>query len=829
MKRLVGLAFAAISLAAVAKTPVTPPTLEEKPYTGEKQTATVQASSYWTVMQNSGGTAAGTYSVYIVLNDSAAYEWEAAAGVTIDEELAIVPFKITKAANSWTTTPAMTGWKWGEEASSPMGAAKFGDVSLLYNGTTANGQPVSGASSITAAGEYTAVFNVVETANYSGLSESVDFTVSLGEISGGGGGGGSGGVSLTAEGYEGAYDGNSHSVTVSIAGASGETFAITYSTEEYGTYSASKPMYTTAGTRTVWYKINSASYAEYRGSLTVKITKAEVDAPVLESKRYTGARQTADVPVSSLYGEVSNLGGTSAGEYDVFLQLSDKENYQWKVASGVTIDEDVATIKFSITQAVNEWTTAPSMTGWEWGRAAATPVAASKFGHPPTVTYSGTTAGGTAISGTTSITAPGEYSANFVVVETADYSGLTASIPFSVLLGQINVDPSAPSEPRLAVQGYDGVYDGAGHSISVQIVGAGAEQFTVAYSMNQTGPFTQTNPKFKDACTETVWYSITSANFAALTNSATVRITKAGVASPSIGSKVFNATLQTADVPVSTLYHVARNNGGIMVGRYAVVMALADVTNYKWTDSEEATLILPFEITRAENSWVAGPTTPNGVVGNDAGFPVAVARYGDVEVRYSGTDADGGVVSDVLQIVKAGSYTAHFQVRATSSWAGLSANIPLTVDANGTVSSGTPQLLSASAMISVNRSLSIPRSWFSQYKGFAEKFGTDLAKAATMDTGKVDGNGNAMQVWQDYVAGTDPTDEDSKLSVGIEMKNGKPKITWTPNQNVEGTKSAARVYTVWGKKELSDKEWTPNVDESSGEWKFFKVTVDMPK
>ena len=266
-----------------------------------------------------------------------------------------------------------------------------------------------------------------------------------------------------------------------------------------------------------------------------------------------------------------------------------------------------------------------------------------------------------------------------------------------------------------------------------------------------------------------------------------------------------------------------------MAGTYAVVLALADSANYKWTDSEDDDLILPFQIVRAENSWIAGPSAPTAVIGDGAGFPVATAKYGDVEVRYSGTDADGGTVSDALQIVKAGSYTAHVMVRETSSWGGLSASIPLTVAESGSVTAGTPKLLGASAMVSVNRSLAIPRSWFGQYEGFVGKFGTDLAKAATMPTGKVDGNGKALQVWHDYVAGTDPTDEDSKLSVSIELRDGKPKVTWTPDKNGGGAKAGARVYTVWGKKALTDKDWTPNVDETSGEWKFFKVTVDMPE
>ena len=267
-----------------------------------------------------------------------------------------------------------------------------------------------------------------------------------------------------------------------------------------------------------------------------------------------------------------------------------------------------------------------------------------------------------------------------------------------------------------------------------------------------------------------------------------------------------------------------------MAGRYAVVLKLVDAMNYRWASSVDATIILPFEIMSDENAWTSGPTAPTSVFGSGATFPVATAKYGDVEVRYSGTAVDGTVVENALQIVRPGTYTATFKARTTSSWSELTASVPLTVSAEGSVSAGALKVLSA-APVSVSgvKSMSIPRTWFSKYQGFTAKFGNDLSKAALMKTGKLDGNGREMQVWQDYVAGTDPTKEDSRLSVKIEFEDGKPKISWTPNQNTNGKRIGERVYTVWGKKSIDDKNWTPNVDETTGEWNFFKVTVDMPE
>ena len=83
--------------------------------------------------------------------------------------------------------------------------------------------------------------------------------------------------------------------------------------------------------------------------------------------------------------------------------------------------------------------------------------------------------------------------------------------------------------------------------------------------------------------------------------------------------------------------------------------------------------------------------------------------------------------------------------------------------------------------------------------------------------------GNAMQVWQDYVAGTDPTNLTSRFAAKIEMVDGAPVVTWEPDLNTNGV---IRTYKVYGKETLN----------GGGEWqyptnslhRFFKVMVEMP-
>ncbi len=113
----------------------------------------------------------------------------------------------------------------------------------------------------------------------------------------------------------------------------------------------------------------------------------------------------------------------------------------------------------------------------------------------------------------------------------------------------------------------------------------------------------------------------------------------------------------------------------------------------------------------------------------------------------------------------------------------------------------------------------VPYSWLDAYRLGIE---TDYETAGNAASGKMQG-GRALQVWQDYVAGTDPTNLESRFTAKIEMVDGTPVVTWEPDLNTNGV---IRTYKVYGKETL----------ECGGEWqyptnslhRFFKVTVEMP-
>ena len=131
------------------------------------------------------------------------------------------------------------------------------------------------------------------------------------------------------------------------------------------------------------------------------------------------------------------------------------------------------------------------------------------------------------------------------------------------------------------------------------------------------------------------------------------------------------------------------------------------------------------------------------------------------------------------------------------------------------------------AMTEVNSSgaVAIPNSWTNEIPGFVDAFGVDFGKALMKTTGKKTSSGKDMYVWQDYVAGTDPTDKDDTFTAIISIVDGKAVVSYSPELDEE--EKTRRKYTVYGKRSLADDEWLIVTEGQESDFKFFKVTVEM--
>ena len=107
----------------------------------------------------------------------------------------------------------------------------------------------------------------------------------------------------------------------------------------------------------------------------------------------------------------------------------------------------------------------------------------------------------------------------------------------------------------------------------------------------------------------------------------------------------------------------------------------------------------------------------------------------------------------------------------------------------------------------------------------------DYLAALAMETGKRGADGRALTLRDDFIAGTDPDDPDDILRATIAIEEGVVYVGWEPDLNADG--QMRRWYKVYGKRELSDESWSAepltDAEIDGGEYRFFRVTVQMPK
>lgn len=292
----------------------------------------------------------------------------------------------------------------------------------------------------------------------------------------------------------------------------------------------------------------------------------------------------------------------------------------------------------------------------------------------------------------------------------------------------------------------------------------------------------------------------------------TFPVLKRPVAPPVIGTKAYNGRTQKATVTTDSRWTVVRNNGGVDVGEYEVVLRLTNTEDYRWKGigEDEAEWTGVFRITKANNGWSRYPGMTGWTYGETPSEPVmGQARYGTVQVAYRRKGADVSTETATKPSTP-GTYIARFWVDETENHIGVALSTPYEVEfeiapgAGGfTETQTTP--------------VPVPYVWLDPYLA---KYGNGDYEAAGHATGA-----NGVALWESYVAGLDPEDPTSRLRAFIEMAGtDNPVITWSPDlRNAE----KPRTYTILGKATLLDADWTPVTDANKPQMRFFKVKVEM--
>ena len=290
----------------ITKAIVTPPVIASKVYTGEPLAADVPESALWFAQSNPAHVPAGNYRITLRLRDFANMKWSSS-----NSQDTRLTFTIVAAENAWTVVPTITGWTEGQPSNDPVAESKYGEVRVTYSGTTATGETVAEAIAVTAAGQYTAVFEVDETENWSGLREEVAFTVTART---GGGPDEFTPLSYTARGYVGVYDGKGHSISVVVTGGDGD-HVVTYALSTNGPWQAENPAFTNPCSQKVWFRITSANFQTVVGSATVTI--ADGGGPLKDHVDVEAASGGRIVPIPyTWFAGVKGLGERFGTDWD---------------------------------------------------------------------------------------------------------------------------------------------------------------------------------------------------------------------------------------------------------------------------------------------------------------------------------------------------------------------------------------------------------------------------------------------------------------------------------------------------------------------------------
>jgi len=110
-------------------------------------------------------------------------------------------------------------------------------------------------------------------------------------------------------------------------------------------------------------------------------------------------------------------------------------------------------------------------------------------------------------------------------------------------------------------------------------------------------------------------------------------------------------------------------------------------------------------------------------------------------------------------------------------------------------------------------------SWLQNVGAVSGVSGQTVEQIASSDP-----DGDGLTVEQEYIAGTDPTDPESKFTAKIEMVDGEPTITWEPDLQAD---EQPRAYKTWGSTDL--KTWEVVPDGKNADYNFFKVSVELPQ
>ncbi len=400
---------------------------------------------------------------------------------------------------------------------------------------------------------------------------------------------------------------------------------------------------------------------------------------------------------------------------------------------------------------------------------------------------------------------------------------------------------------ELRVSGYDGAFDGDGHSIVVEAL----EEAAVSYSLSQDGPFVAENPVFTNIVSTSVWYRVELIGYNTVTGSASVVISKAniGVAMTAVQRYPWNGltdidltveSIEDATVSFEATDKVTGDSLDVKtltVGGVAFVqgetIVTSGVTRLIWNAT--ADLAADFVSTNVELRVIVQSANMNEVITSESvalDLRMGVRHGNGMEMLRYSSRWYGDASATVSMTVDGAAYDGLTKVSGEGVVCWDETDFGEHVLKLITYK-GNTVLDTQTAVFHVDgvTSQGIPFAWLEEQEFVYGSVGRETYEEAALED--IDEDGYAA--WEEYIIGTDPWDvDDCGFNVSIEMRDGNLLISWYPDLNVGGTKNE-RKYTVWEAPSVEG-PWTEAngaigreglISEKNGTSRFYKVTVDL--
>lgn len=265
----------------------------------------------------------GSYTCYYQVTMDNYYPVTGHETVTINKAAATINFE----------TATVEKTKGDDPFTNPL--TNTGDGKVTYstsNSSIAAVNATTGEVTIKNYGTATITATVKEGVNYVYAENTATFDVVVGTAS----------MEVTATGYNGIYDGQSHGITVTAPEGAKVRYGETEG--EYTLYTS--PKYTNAGTYTVYYQVTKTNYTTVTGSATVTIAKAdakvefaqkELTAKIgkdfttpkltLDPANLTVTYTSSDEEVATVDAETGEVELVSPGEVTITATFAGNDNY----------------------------------------------------------------------------------------------------------------------------------------------------------------------------------------------------------------------------------------------------------------------------------------------------------------------------------------------------------------------------------------------------------------------------------------------------------------------------------------------------------------------